>query len=90
MTNRTQVCNLNNLKIWIKETLSLSKPKGVIIENILLLKYQKQAITSALNVEDALMLLPTALMKSWIYQVLPFNVSRDTSPIGNKVSDREF
>ena len=38
-----------NLKIWIKETLSLSKARGVITENILLLKYQKQAITAALN-----------------------------------------
>ena len=46
MLNRTQVCNLN---IWIKGTLSLSKARGVITENILLLKYQKQAITAALN-----------------------------------------
>ena len=37
--------------------------------------------------KDALMLLPTALRKSWIYQVLHFIVS---SPIGNKVTDREF
>ena len=45
MANRIQVCNL---KIWIKET-SLSKARGVVTENILLLKYQKQAITAALN-----------------------------------------
>ena len=31
------------------------------------------------------MLLPTALRKSWIYQLLSFIVSRDASPIGNKV-----
>ena len=40
--------------------------------------------------KDALMLLPTALRKSWIYEVLHFIVSWDTSPIGNKVTDREF
>ena len=45
MLNRTQVCNL---KIWIEETLSLSKARRVITENILLLKYQKQII-AALN-----------------------------------------
>ena len=33
-------------------------------ENYMFLKYQKQAITAALNGEDALMLLPTALRKS--------------------------
>ena len=44
--NTTQVCNLKN---WIKETLSLSKAREVITENILLLKYQIQAITAALN-----------------------------------------
>ena len=46
--------------------------RGVIRENILSWKYQKQATTAALNGEDALMLLPTALRKSWKYQVLPF------------------
>ena len=93
--NRTQVCNL---KIWVKEKLSLSKARGVITENILLLKYQKQAITAALNVQynqwnirnNILMLLPTALRKLWIYQMLTFIVSRDISPIWNKVLDREF
>ena len=77
MLNRTRLCNL---KIWIKETLSLSKARGVIRENILLLKYQKQAITAALNGQhnqsniknDTVMLLPNALKKSWIYQMLPF------------------
>lgn len=29
------------------------------------------------------MLLPNFLRKSWIYQVLPFIVIRDTLPIGN-------
>ena len=93
--NRTQVCNL---KIWVKGKLSLSKARGVITENILLLKYQKQAITAALNVQynqwniknNILMLLPTALRKLWIYQMLTFIVSRDISPIWNKVLDREF
>ena len=36
------------------------------------------------------MLLPTALRKSCIYQILSFIVSRDISPIRNKVLDREF
>ena len=31
------------------------------------------------------MMLPTALSKSWIYQMLPFIVSQDISLIGNKV-----
>ena len=59
--NGTQACNL---KIWIKEILPILKARGVVIENILLLKYQKQAITTTLNREDVLMLLPTALRKS--------------------------
>ena len=87
MANKTQVCNL---KIWIKEIFSLSKARGVITENILLLKYQKQAITSALNGKDAFMLLPTALRKSCIYQVLAFIVSQVTTPIWNKAPGREF
>ena len=64
--------------------------RGIITGNILLLKYQKQVIAVALKGEDACMLLPIALRKSWIYQVLPFIVTRDTSPIGNKVSDQKF
>ena len=40
--------------------------------------------------EDALMLLPTVLRKSWIYQVLPFIVSQDTSPIQTKDPDGNF
>ena len=76
MVNKTQVCNL---KIWIKETLSLSKAREVISENIILLKYQKDAITAALNGKDALMLWLTTLTESWIYQALLFIVSRDTS-----------
>ena len=44
MANRTQVCNL---KVWIKETLSLSKVRGVIAENII--KTSKKAIAAALN-----------------------------------------
>ena len=58
---------------------------------MLLLKYQKQAITAALNGQynqsniknNTLMLLPTALRKSWIYQILPIIVSRDILPIRN-------
>ena len=46
MLSGTQVCNLN---VWFKETLSLSKARELITENILLLKYQIQAITAALN-----------------------------------------
>ena len=103
--NRTQVCNL---KIWIKETLLLSKARVVVTENILLLnphsgyvkidayllqflfKYKKQATIAELNLEDVLILLPTALKKSWIYQVLSFIVNRDTLLIGNKVPDWKF
>ena len=60
---KAQECNL---KIWIKKTLSLSKVRGVIAENILLLKYQTQVITPALNGTDALILLAIALRKLWI------------------------
>ena len=66
------------------------KSRGAVTENILILKYQKQAIAAALSGEYAYMLLPTCLTKSWKYQVLPFIVNRGTSPIGNKVPDREF
>ena len=55
-----------NLKIWIKKTLSLSKARGVIAENILLLKYQTHVITPALNGTDSLILLAIALRKLWI------------------------
>ena len=79
-----------NQKIWIKRTLSLSKERGVITKKVLLLKYQKQARTASLNMEDALMLLPTALRKLWIYQVLPFIVSRNILPIGNKFLIGDF
>ena len=34
---------------------------------IIIIKYQKQATTVALNGEDALMLLATALIKLWIH-----------------------
>ena len=60
---KAQECNL---KIWIKKTLSLSKVRGVIAENILLLKYQTQVITPALNGTDVLILLAIALRKLWI------------------------
>ena len=80
MANWTQLCNLN---IWIKA-------RGVITENTVLLKDQKQAITAAWNGEDAPMLLPNVLRKLWIYLVISLIVNRDTSPIGIKVSYREF
>ena len=57
---------------------------------MLLLEYKKQAIAAALNGEYDLLLLRTALRKLWKYQLLPFIVIRETSPIGNKVHDREF
>ena len=60
---KAQECNL---KIWIKKTLSLSKVRGVIAENILLLKYQTQVITPALNGTDALILLAIAFRKLWL------------------------
>ena len=60
MVDRTQECNM---EIWIEETLTLLKERGVITENMLLSKYQKQAAAAALNREDALILLPTALRK---------------------------
>ena len=51
------------------------KVRGVITDNLFLLKYQKYAITAALNGQynqsyiknNTLMLLPTALRKSCIY-----------------------
>ena len=68
----------------------MSKARGVITENVLLLKYQKQAITATLNRADALMFLLTSLGKSRIYQVLLFIISRVTLSSGNKFLDREF
>ena len=59
-------------------------------ENLLILKYEKQAIAAALNREDPFMLLRTALRESWIYQVLLFIVSRDTLPIGNSFLIENF
>ena len=72
----------------------MSKARGGITDNILLLlKYQKQAITTALNGQynqsnvknNTLMLLPTVLRKSWLYQLLAFVVSREIF-----IPDREF
>ena len=88
--NRANSTQKWNLKIWIKETWLLSKARIVVTENILLFKYRKKATIAALNGEDVLMLLRTALKKLWIYQVLHFVVSRDTSLIGNKVPDQKF
>ena len=36
------------------------------------------------------MLLPNVLRRSCVYQMLPFIIRRDISPIRNKVPDREF
>ena len=55
-----------------------------------LLKYPEQAIRPALDGKVGLKLLTTVWRESWIYQVLPFIDSRDTSPVGNKVSDWKF
>ena len=54
------------MKIWVKKILSFSKVRGVITENILLLKYQKHAIKAALNGKDAVILLAAVLRKLWI------------------------
>ena len=54
------------------------------------MKQQKQAIIATLNGEDVLMLLRSALRKSWIYQVLPFIVSQGSSLVGSKMLGREF
>ena len=69
MASRTQVCNL---EIQSEETLALLKARGIMTKNILLLKYQKQTIKTALNGKDGLMVVHTALRILWIYQVLPF------------------
>ena len=44
------------------------KVRGAITGNIILLKYQKEAIAAAVIGKDILMLLPTALRKSWILE----------------------
>ena len=85
MMSRTQVCHL---KIWIEETLTWFKARRVIIDNIT--EILKTGNNSSIKWEDALMLLRTVLRKSWTYQVLPFIVNQDTSPIGNKIPYREF
>ena len=64
-----QLCNV---EIGIEEALTLLKMRGVIKENILLLKNKKQAVAAALNGKNVPALLPTALRKSWIYQLLSF------------------
>ena len=54
MTNRTQA---SKKEFWNEEASTFLKGREVITENISLLKYQKQAMTAALNEGDALMLL---------------------------------
>ena len=66
--NRTQVCNLK------KETLLLSKV-GIVVTT---------ATTAALNWEDVLMLLPTALKKSWNIRSVAFHCK------SGHFTDREF
>ena len=48
-----------NKEIWLEETFTLLKARGVIAENILLLKFQKHEIRAILNEEDALILVIT-------------------------------
>ena len=56
----------------------------------MLLQYQKQTKTALLMGKIPLMLLlPTAFRTLWIYQVLPFNGSLDTSPIEHKIPNQE-
>ena len=61
----------------------------MITENISLLKYQKQAITTALFGKNVLMLLPLPgeNCRSTTCCLL---LSVETSPIGNEVCDSEF
>ena len=59
MANRKQV---SNLETCIEETLTLLKTRGVITENILFMKYQKEAITTAFNGEDGLVVLPSVAL----------------------------
>ena len=54
MTNRTQA---SKKEFWNEEASTFLKGREVITENISLLKYQKQAMTAALNGGDALVLL---------------------------------
>ena len=85
MMSRTQV---RNLEVWIEETLTWFKVRRVIIDNII--EILKTGNNSSIKWEDAIMLLRTVLKKSWTYQVLPFIVNQDTSPIANKIPDRKF
>ena len=62
--------------------------RGVITENVLLLKHKTKTITAALNRENALILLSTLLRKLRIY--LLFIVTPGTLSVGNKFPDREF
>ena len=69
MWNRTQVCNVET---WAEKISTLLKAIRVITKNILWLKYQKQAITIVSDRESALMLLLTALRRSWYTKFGPF------------------
>ena len=75
------------IKYLFVAPLTLWKAWGVITENTLLLKYEKQVITAALIKEDALMLLPTASGKCGYTKCCPLLSVSGTSPIGNKISD---
>ena len=86
-TEKKNKTNRRQCVTWTFESrkhYQLWKAREIIKENIKiliifkwLLKYQKQGITAALNREDAFTLLPSALRKLWIYQVLPLAVSRE-------------
>ena len=68
------------------------KAKEVITENILLLKYQKADNSNSIRWENVLMLFCTARENRgrFLFVMLFFIFSRDTSPIENKTPDREF
>ena len=67
--------------------------RGVIAENILLLKYQKQGITTAFNGKRCPYVVTYCLEKIVDIPTVAFYlfiVSPDTSLIGNNVTYREF
>ena len=82
--------HLCSVEIGTEHTLTLLKARRISKENALLLKFQKQTITAALNRVNALMFLLMAPRKLWIYQVLPFIVSLRNFTNQNKISSQEF
>ena len=82
--------HLCSVEIGIEHTLTLLKARRISKENALLLKFQKQTITAALNRVNAIMFLLMVPRKLWIYQVLPFIVSLRNFTNQNKISNQEF